>query len=256
MAHRGESENTPENTMLALEAAESIGVDVLESDARLTKDDKVVLFHDDDMERTTGIAGTIRSFTLDELRDIDFGYTFTQDHGATFPFRGKGHTIVTLQEAFERFPNTSFNLDIKDTFPSAPVELARVITQNERKDSVIISSFNNSQIERFRELMPDVLTGAHPGEVKQFVLNTKIGLPRIRREKIAYKAFQVPMKSGPLKVVTEKFVRKAHEFGLVVHVWTINDSPTMHSLIDLGVDGIFTDNPRLLKQVLEERGLL
>ena len=256
MAHRGESENTPENTMLALEAADSIGVDVLESDVRLTKDDKVVLFHDEDLQRTTGRSGTIRDFTLDELRQIDFGYAFTSDDGASFPFRGKGHSIVTLQEAFERFPNIIFNLDIKDTFPSAPMELARVISEMERSSSVIVGSFHDSQLERFRELMPKVSTSAHPGEVKKFVLNTKVGFPRIKYEDIQYRAFQVPMKSGPLKVVTKKFVRQAHEHDIAVHVLTINDHPTMNLLLELGIDGIFTDNPRLLRQVLEKRGLI
>lgn len=256
MAHRGESENTPENTMLALESAVAIGVDVLESDVHLTKDDEVVLFHDEDLARTTGKSGTIRSHTLDELRDIDFGYTFTSDGGTTFPFRGKGHSIVTLLEAFERFPDIIFNLDIKDTFPSAPMELARIVKEMNRSDSTIISSFHNTQIERFRELMPGIPTSAHPGEVKNFVLNTKIGLPRIRAENIDYRVFSVPMKSGPLKVVTKKFVRKAHEHNLAVHVWTINDSPTMNHLLDLGVDGIFTDNPKLLKEVLQTRGFI
>lgn len=256
MAHRGDSQNTPENTMLALESAASIGVDVLESDVHLTQDDKLVLFHDEDLKRTTGVEGTIRSLTLNELRDIDFGYTFTADGGTSFPFRGKGHSIVTLQEALERFPNTIFNLDIKDTFPSAPVELAKSISQMGRSDSVIVSSFHDIQIERFRKLMPKVPTSAHPGEVRKFVLNTKLGLPRIRSDDIHYKSFAVPMKSGPLKVVTQKFVRKAHEYNLAVHVWTINDSPTMNKLLDLGVDGIFTDNPKLLKEVLQTRGLI
>lgn len=255
MAHRGESGNIPENTNLALEAAVKIGVDVLESDIRFTKDNVPILFHDDDLERTTGVSGSVRDKTLDELLQIDLGYTFTTDGGATFPFRGKGHSIVTLQEAFERFPNTIFNLDIKDTFPSAPLELARLISQTDRSDSVIIASFHDIQIERFRELMPKVPTSANPGEVKRFVLNTKFGLPRIRSDDIHYKSFAVPMKSGPLKVVTKKFVRKAHEHNLAVHVWTINDQPTMEHLLDLGVDGIFTDNPKLLKQVLEQRGL-
>ena len=256
MAHRGDSQNTPENTMLALESAASIGVDVLESDVHLTIDDEVVLFHDETLERTTGKTGMIREFTLDELRNIDFGYTFTPDGGATFPFRGKGHHIVTLQEAFERFPNTIFNLDIKDTFPSAPMELARLISQSDRSESVIVASFHNIQIERFRELMPKIPTTAHPGEVKRFVLNTKFGLPRIRSEDIHYKSFAVPMKSGPLKVITKKFVRKAHEHNIAVHVWTINDIVTMNSLIDLGVDGIFTDNPSLMREVLQAKGLL
>ena len=256
MAHRGDSENTPENTMLALEAAVSIGVDVLESDVRLTKDDEIVLFHDEDLERTTGATGTIRSRTLEELLQIDFGYNFTPDNGLTFPFRGTGLKIVTLREAFERFPEMIFNLDIKDTFPSAPMELARLISHLERLDSVMVGSFHNNQLERFRELIPSVPTSAHPGEVKNFVLNTKIGLPRIKIEDIQYRAFQVPVKSGPLKVITEKFVRKAHELDLAVHVWTINDSSTMNHLLDLGIDGIFTDQPALLREVLEKRGFL
>ncbi len=256
MAHRGDSENTPENTMLALEAAVSIGVDVLESDVRLTKDDEIVLFHDEDLERTTGATGTIRSHTLDELLQIDFGYNFTPDNGLTFPFRGNGLKIVTLQEAFEKFPEMKFNLDIKDTFPAAPMELAKLISHMERSDLVIVGSFHDSQLERFRELMPSVPTSAHPGEVKRFVLNSKFGLPRIKPHDIRFKAFQVPVKSGPLKVVTKKFVRKAHELDLAVHVWTINDEATMIHLLDLGVDGIFTDQPALLRKVLEKRGFL
>jgi len=256
MAHRGESENTPENTMLALESAAAIGVDVLESDVRLTKDDEIVLFHDDNMQRTTGRDSTIRAYSLDELEEIDFGYTFTRDEGKTFPYRNQGLHIVTLKEAFERFPDTVFNLDIKDTFSSAPEQLAQLLKEQGREASVIIASFHGAQIERFRELMPDVPTSAHPTEVRNFVLNTKIGLPRIHRKEIQYNAFQVPVKSGPLTVVSKKFIRKAHEFDLAVHVWTINDSATMNFLIDLGVDGIFTDTPNILRKVLDERGLL
>jgi glycerophosphoryl diester phosphodiesterase len=187
---------------------------------------------------------------------IDFGYNFTLDNGTSFPFRGKGQTIVTLQRALDRFPETIFNLDIKDTFSSAPTELARLIMELDRADSVIIGSFHDKQIERFRKLMPEVATSAHPGEVKKFVLNTKFGLPRIKRDDIHYKSFAVPIRAGPLKIVTKKFVRLAHKHNIAIHVWTINDSPTMHKLLDLGVDGIFTDNPKLLKEVLDERGLI
>jgi glycerophosphoryl diester phosphodiesterase len=256
MAHRGESGSIPENTMEALEAAVKLGVDILESDVRLTRDDEIVLFHDEDLKRTTGKSGTVRSYTLKELFQFDLGFNFTLDEGITFPFRGKGLKIVTLREAFERFPDAVFNLDIKDTFPSAPIEVARLISHMDRKQSVIIASFTDVQIEHFRQLLPDVPTSASPGEVKRFVLSSKIGVPRIKREKIHYRAFQVPVKSGPLTVVTKKFITKAHEHGIAVHVWTINDETTMNRLIDLGVDGIFTDYPSLLKAVLQERGLL
>jgi glycerophosphoryl diester phosphodiesterase len=256
MAHRGESGNIPENTMESLDSAVGLGVDVLESDVRLTKDDEIVLFHDEDLKRTTGKLGTIRSYTLEELLQFDPGYNFTPDGGVTFPFRGKGLKIVTLKEAFEKFPGMIFNLDIKDTFPSAPMEVARLISRMDRIHSIIVASFTDVQIEHFRQLLPEVPTSAHPGEVKRFVLSSKIGVPSIKREKIHYRAFQVPVKSGPLTVVTKKFITKAHEHGIAVHVWTINDEPMMNHLLDLGVDGIFTDHPSLLKSVLQERGLL
>ncbi len=254
MAHRGDSGNSPENTMLALENAVEVGIDVLESDVHLTKDDEIVLFHDEDLKRTTGKEGTIRSHTLNELMEIDLGVNFTLDNGDTYPFRDKGHKIVTLRDAFDRFPEMIFNLDIKDTFPAAPMEIARIISEMNRKDTVIVASFHDYQLERFRELSPEVLTSAHPGEVLRFVLNSKFGLPRIKTQDIQYRSFQVPIKSGPLTVVTKKFVRKAHELDLAVHVWTINDETTMAQLLDLGVDGIFTDQPALLREVLEKRG--
>lgn len=256
MAHRGESGNIPENTMAALTSAVELGVDVLESDVRLTKDDEIVLFHDESLARTTGQEGDVRAYTLDELMQLDLGYMFTPDKGMTYPFRGRGFKIVTLREAFERFPNMIFNLDIKDTIPSAPMELARLIAEMDKRQSVIVASFRNSQIERFRDLVPDVPTSAHPGEVRRFVFNTKMGFPRIRKGSITYRAFQVPIKSGLLTVVSEKFVRRAHEHGIAVHVWTINDAPTMNYLLDLSIDGIFTDQPALLKSVFQRRDLL
>ena len=256
MAHRGESGNVPENTIPALESAVRLGVDVLESDARLTKDDQIVLFHDDDLMRTTGEKGTVRDYTLDELREFDFGLNFTPDEGVTFPYRGKGLKIVTLLEVFEKFPDTVFNLDIKDTFPAAPMEMARLLEEMDRKQSVIIASFTGTQLEHFRQLLPDVPTSAHPGEVKRFVFFSKIGLPRIKREDIKYRAFQVPIKSGPITIITKKFIKMAHERNIAVHVWTINDEPTMNKLLDLGIDGIFTDQPALMKSVLQKRGVL
>lgn len=256
MAHRGESGNIPENTMEALETAVELGVDVLESDARLTKDDQIVLFHDDNLTRTTGEEGTVRDYPLDKLLEFDPGYNFTTDNGTTFPFRGKGLKIVTLREAFERFPDTVFNLDIKDTFASASKEMAHLIADMDMKQSVIIASFTDAQIERFRQLLPDVPTSAHPGEVKRFVFSSKIGLPRIKTEDINYRAFQVPIKSGPLAIVTKKFIKMAHERNIAVHVWTINDEATMNYLLNLGVDGIFTDQPAILRYVLQRRGFL
>ncbi len=256
MAHRGESGNIPENTILALEAAVEIGVDVLESDIRFTKDDVPILFHDEDLMRTTGVSGYIRDKTLDELLQIDLGYNFTTDIGQTYPFRGKGLKIVTLAEALERFPDTILNLDIKDTFRQAPEEVARVLLEHQRIENIMIASFHPPQLKRFREKAPMIPTSAHPNEVRNFVIGVRMRSMRFFVRSVAYKAFQVPEWSGGLQIVTPRFVAAAHERDIAVHVWTINNREDMERLLGMEVNGIFTDYPALLREVLSERGYL
>jgi len=256
MAHRGESGNIPENTILALEAALKIGVDVLESDIRFTKDDIPVLFHDDDLERTTGVTGTVREKTLDDLLQIDLGHSFTTDNGGTYPFREKGLKIVTLEQALNRFQDTILNLDIKDTFPKAPVEVARVLRETQRTEKIMIASFHPRQLERFRENAPEIPTSAHPTEIRNFVLGVKMRALGLFVRSLPYKAFQVPERSGSIQVVTPRFVKAAHDRDLAVHVWTINEREDMERLLDMEVDGIFTDYPAILREVLIERGHL
>lgn len=140
MAHRGDANQAPENTLQAMRGALEIGVDLLETDVRLTKDDHLVLFHDDDLKRTTGEEGTVRELTLDELRQIDLRTTFSPN-STDFPFRGKGLRVVTIQEAFEEFPDTRFNIDMKDDNKAAPAALAEAIREYERQDSVVVASF-------------------------------------------------------------------------------------------------------------------
>jgi glycerophosphoryl diester phosphodiesterase len=255
MGHRGDPNKAPENTMLALKVALEGGVDFLESDIRLTSDNELVLFHDDDLRRTTGKSGLVRERKLEELRQIDFGYMFTLD-GVTFPFRDKGLSVVSLREAFNEFPQARFVLDIKDRDRKAPHELAKVLEEYERTRSVAIASFIPKQMKLFREIMPEAITSAHPGEVRNFVLGTRLRALSIFSRNIQYQAFQVPIKSGFTTVVNERFVEQAHKRGIAVQVWTINDKKEMEWLIELGVDGIFTDEPSLLREVLSERGML
>ncbi len=255
MAHRGDANQAPENTVEAMRGALETGVDTLETDVRLTKDGHLILFHDDDLKRTTGVEGTVRELTLDELRQIDLGHTFSPD-GTHFPCRGKGLRVVTIQEAFERFPDTRFNIDIKDDDKAAPAVLAEAIKEYEHQNSIVIASFIPSTLERFREIMPSVPTSAHPSEVRRFLIATRLRAVGIVCRGISYRVLQVPVKYGSVQVVSLRFVEEAHKRNLAIHVWTINDSETMEWLIDLGLDGIFTDEAALMRQVLEEKGLL
>ena len=256
MAHRGESGNIPENTILALETALDIGVDVLESDIRFTKDNVPILYHDEDLVRITGKDEKVRKKTLEELLQFDLGYNFTTDAGRTYPYRGRGLTVVTLEEAIKRFSDTILNLDIKDTFKEAPDEVARILLENQRTEKIMIASFHPKQLKRFRKKAPMIPTSAHPNEIRNFVIGTKVRAMGMFVRNIPYKAFQVPERSGSLQIVTPEFVKIAHDKDIAVHVWTINNKPDMERLIDMEVDGIFTDFPAVLRDVLEERGLL
>lgn len=256
MAHRGDSAAAPENTLLSLRRAVEIGVDFLETDLRMTKDGELVLFHDETLERTTQETGPIRNKTLDELKRIDLGYNFTTDDGKSFPYRGKGHSIVTLAEAFEAFPETKFNIDIKDTDPKAPEKLAILIKEFNRESSVLVASFHDVQAFRFRKLMPEVASSACPSEISRFVFALKMRVLSLFSKKCEYEAFQVPMKYGRTQVVDSRFIRAAHDRGIAVHVWTINEREDMEELINLGVDGLFTDEPMILRDILLEKGML
>lgn len=255
MGHRGDPGQAPENTMQSLKAALEVGVDLLESDVRMTRDEELILFHDDDMDRTTGESGPVGERTLEELRQMDFGKMFTHD-GVTYPFRNKGMTVLTLREAFEEFQDVKFNLDIKDLDARTPIQLADMIDEYDRRSSVIVASFKPIQMKRFREIMPDAITSAHPGEVRSFVIGSKFRAIELFARNIRYQAFQVPIKYGPLTVVNKRFIEQAHTRGIAVHVWTINEREEIEWLIELGVDGIFTDEPALMREVLSERGVI
>ncbi|MFX1370044.1 MAG: glycerophosphodiester phosphodiesterase [Promethearchaeota archaeon] len=256
MAHRGELRRAPENTIPSMKVAVEAGADVLETDVQMTLDGELVLFHDDDLSRVAGRNERIGDLTLDDLRQIDFGHYFTTDEGGSYPFRGKGHSVVTVREALQELPDMRFNLDIKDLNPESPRMMASILKELNRQDSVIIASFHPIQIDRFRQLMPAVPTNAHPGEVRKFVTGLKLRLMPLFVRSAAYRSFAVPIELGGVTVVTPRFVRAAQNRNIAVHVWTINDRPTMEWLIDLGVDGIFTDEPALMRSLLSERGIL
>ncbi|MBD3407791.1 MAG: glycerophosphodiester phosphodiesterase [Candidatus Lokiarchaeota archaeon] len=254
MGHRGDPKAAPENTLEAIKAAVDIGVDYIETDIRLTGDGQIVLFHDDTMERLTGEADVLLNYSLEDLLGFDMGEHYTLD-GETFPFKGQGYKIATLEKALTTFPKTKFNLDIKDEIDEFPQMLIDLLTRLGAKKRVIVGSFHTKQIERMRGLASDIKTAASPREVKRFVLGMVAHMERFLPKNPRYFALQVPKDSGRIEVVTQRFVDAAHERNIAVHVWTINDEETMGELIDMDVDGIFTDEPKLLIDILTERGL-
>jgi glycerophosphoryl diester phosphodiesterase len=248
MAHRGGRRLWPENTLYAFEQAVELGVDVLEMDLHSTQDGALVVIHDSTVDRTTNGTGAVQEFTLDELQELDAGYEWTADDGQSFPFRGRGIRIPTLSDVFAEFPAVRMNIEIKQSEPSIVVPLCRLIRDYGKAQQALIASFDAETIEEFRQVCPEVATGAGEDEIRVLYVLSLARLGRVYSPPA--EAQQVPEYQGDIHVVTRAFVDAAHGRNVEVHVWTVNEVQDMQRMLDLGVDGIITDYPDRLMGLL------
>lgn len=247
MAHQGGNGLWPSNTLLAMEQAQALGVDVLEMDVHSTSDGRLVLSHDETVERLTDGSGLIKEMTLAELQELDAAYNWTDENGE-HAYRGQGVRIPTLEAVFDAFPDMLMNIEIKQQAPSIVAPFCDLIRRYGKKDEVLVASFHAQTMVDFRQTCPGVPTSATEPEILPFFVMNKVFLDAAY-DPVA-DAFQVPEYNGDLRVVTERFVTGAHGHNVDVHVWTVNETRDMQRLIDLGVDGIITDRPdRLLSQL-------
>ena len=244
-AHRGGKAHWPENTLYAFERALKSGADVIDLDLQETKDREIVILHDETLERTSNGTGRVEQFTLAELKKLDFAYRFTPNGGSGTPLRGKGITINTLAEAFDRFPQAHFNMEIK---PDS-VDMARKVIEVVRKAGmtgrVVIASSHESVIDVLHREGEGIAISASPSEVRKLVLLSKIGWGYTHTP--LSNVYEVPVRFSGITVITESFIKSAHELGQEVVVWMIDDPAEMKRLLEMGVDGIITGRPELLK---------
>jgi glycerophosphoryl diester phosphodiesterase len=277
IAHQGGEIEAPSNTLFALKTAKEKGADVLEIDVHMSADGEIVVIHDATVDRTTNGTGRVDSMTVEELKALDAAHWFVPDcgtcHGkdeSAYIYRGfatgeralpiakegesfapNDFTIPTLREVLEAFPKDLINIEIKATAPETTPyeeELAALLDEYGRDDDTIVVSFLDHANERFKLYNSEVSTATATGETAAFWASAQGPLPGAPNPR--YQALQVPIELEGVTVVTEDFVTKAHANGLAVHVWTINDEETMRWLVDIGVDGIMTDRPSLLEDVL------
>ena len=252
-AHRGGSALAPENTMPAYENGMRLGADSLELDVHYTRDGEIVVFHDETLDRTTSGTGPLAALTLDELRRLDAGYHYTPDGGATYPWRGKGVMIPTLREVFERFPQTRINIEMKVNDAEGERRLARLLLDNGWDAWTMVGSFHTDAMRRFRVLSEGrIATSASAGEVRGFLL--RVLFRQTRHLRPQFDALQIPEVYSGIRVVSPTSIRLAHELDIDVHVWTVDDRPTMERLLDWGVDGLMSDRPDTLAEVYQARG--
>ena len=237
-AHRGGDEVAPENTMRAFGAAVGLGYRYLETDVHLTRDGVLVSFHDDVLDRVTDHTGRISDLTLAEVREVRIGGT---------------EPVPTFDELLEEFPGVRFNIDPKAD--ATVVALAHALRRHGALDRVCVGAFSDERLGRLRTVLGDDLcSAAGPHEIARLVARSRVPGLRRRAARPPYRCVQVPVRHRDVEVVTEAFVDAAHASGCQVHVWTIDDPEEMHRLLDLGVDGLMTDRPSVLRSVLERRG--
>ncbi|QYG92856.1 glycerophosphodiester phosphodiesterase [Iamia sp. SCSIO 61187] len=236
-AHRGahRAEGPGENTLAAFAAAVDLGYRYLETDVHLTADGVVVAFHDDHLDRVTDRAGAISDLSWAEVQRARVG--------------PDGDPVPRLDEILSTWPDVRVNIDPKhDRVVDA---LAEVIEAQGAVDRVCCGSFSDKRLARLRTLLgPSLCTSLGPRGTAKLAAAAK-GAPV--RSLVAPCA-QVPQDIKGRRLVTPRFVETAHRLGVQVHVWTIDDPAEMTALLDMGVDGLMTDQAETLKQVLTDRG--
>lgn len=266
-AHQGGAREAPSSTLYALRRAVDAGAHALELDVHATADGHLVVCHDETVDRTTDGSGAICDLTLDELRRLDNAYWWVPGeqvvHGLdpdSYPLRGRAPDdrelgIATLREVLAAFPSTILNLDIKQTAPAVVPyerELADLLREHDRTDDVIVASFWDTATDAFSAIAPEIPTSMGTIATATFYQAVQVGDPPPLTRHVA---LQVPPQHSGLTIVDERFVTAAHDHGVAVHVWTIDDAEKMEAMVDLGADGIISDHPSVLAGVLTRRGV-
>ena len=237
MAHRGGAIEHLENTLPAFQACVALGYRYLETDVQVTSDGELVVFHDPTLDRVTDHSGRVEQLPWAEVAGARIG--------------GR-ESILRLEDLLGAWPDVRFNLDIKAAGVLAP--LARTVRRMGVLDRICLGSFSDARVAAARRVLgPAVCTSLGPRGVAALRLSSysprAAGLVRM-----AAGCAQVPLQLGGRVLVDERFVTAAHARGLQVHVWTVDTVEECTAMLDIGVDGVMTDRPAMLRDLLVSRG--
>lgn len=248
IAHRGGAGLMPENTLAAfLQADQLWRVDMIELDVRASKDGHCVVIHDATVDRTTNGTGNVADMTLTELQALDAGYRFTRDGGRTYPLRGQGIHIPTIAEVLAALPTMRFTVESKVATVQEP--LFRAVYEYRATERVIAAGERNAYRTKFR-----TYGGAKSASLEEalpFFLMHKLWLGRFSG--VPADVVQTCEVYRGRRIVSSRLVRDFHSRGVQLHVWTVNDERDMERLLDWGVDGLVTDRPDRLAELLHRR---
>jgi glycerophosphoryl diester phosphodiesterase len=258
IAHGGGLLIRPAHTLLAYDQALEDGADMLELDIHETSDGVLVVMHDSTVDRTTSCTGAIKEMTFADLRECDAGYHFTKDGGETYPYRGMGLVVPSLEEVLERYPDTPVNVEIKQEEPSIVDNLVGLVRKHQFEDKMVGASFSDEVMAELRAAEPKIATSLGEGEALEFWTNSwgEIDPEYVPAGEFLQLPVQYELGGSTVDVLHDGFVPRVRELDMYVHIWTVNDEEEMRYLIEVqGVHGIMTDDPPLLTKVINDLGV-
>ena len=233
-AHRGASGYAPENTLAAFQKAVDLGADGVELDIQLTKDDQIVVIHDEMIDRTSDGKGWVKDYTLEELRAFNYNRTKPEYKHADIP---------TMREVFELLKPTGLfiNIEIKTGvvfYEKIEEKILALTKEMGMEDRVCYSSFNHYTVTRIHELKPDAEVGFlyADGPIDMPSYGVKHGVNALH--------------PALYNLQYDGFVKECKEKGLKLNVWTVNERPYMEMCCQYGVDAIITNYPDIAKEVV------
>jgi glycerophosphoryl diester phosphodiesterase len=223
----------------------------LELDVHSTKDGVVVVLHDPTVDRTTDGTGAVGEQTWDRISELDAGFRYTAD-GRSFPYRGQGARIPTLESVLRELPGCCFNIEIKQEDPPIVERVFDVLRRCHAIDRTLLAAEHHSIMERIRSIgRGSAVTSMSAVEVADFI--DRLAKNDWQGYTMPAQAAQIPCAYDGIELVTQESIDALHRYGCEVHVWTINDSDEIDRLLDLGVDGIMSDLPGLVAQAVKRR---
>lgn len=251
MAHRGSSILAPENTFEAFNVGVDTKSDVLEIDIRISRDNEVIVIHDESVDRTTDGIGKVFDHKLTQLKKLNAAYRF-EHHERSVTYGSKNIKLPTLLELYEAYPTIIVHIDVKDKQLNAARLLIDVIEKAGAEHRTVVGSFHGNILRYFRTIAPSIATSAIFAEVLS--LYTRNKLPPSLKIEHRPVALQIPSHYAIFKLDTIAFINKIQAHGLLANYWTINNAEHMRTLLKNGANGIVTDRPDLALEVFQELG--
>ncbi len=249
IAHRGGAVLYPENTLYAFDAAISNhGCPMIETDVQLTADKEVVIFHDATLDRTTEGSGKVAEHTWEQLSRLDAGYHFAASGDGPPTLRGQGIGIPRLRDALRAFPDIRFNIELKALDPDLVDVTVRILRDEDATARVAVGSEHDAVGQRLVQVYPEATHFFPRDALVAWVMAVHNG--QTPDNTGPYTVIDMPMSINGYPLVTPALVAEARRAGYWLNVWTVDDPSDMRRLISLGVDGIMTDRPDLLAEIL------